>query len=381
MTKLQTVAKTNVGRVRTHNEDSFIVGLDPHSESWILSNDEKIVGNKGVIFVIADGMGGENAGEIASEIAVQSIQAFIKTEITKDEPLPVEQIMEGALIYAHNRIKDACRDNADYIGMGTTATICLIKDDKIYISWIGDSRVYRYSPHGRVHNKPYFFNNLEILSEDHSKVWQMVRQGALKSLEEARVHHESNIITQSLGDLFRTPQPDSACYPIFKDDVILICTDGLNGMLDDETIEKILANQDKSLDLTAEDLISAANAAGGQDNTTLILTKVTDGKPFSAENVIQNSGQKTMKTEVSRKTNKVNLILVAIIIGLVILNILSFVFEQQILNFFSDKGPEKSEQSIPPPSGLIREDSLDILNIDQIKEDDNDTINNVHNIR
>lgn len=110
------------------------------------------------------------------------------------------------MIYAHNCIKDACRDNADYIGMGTTATVCMLKDNKVYVSWIGDTRVYRYSKHGRVHALPYHFKNLDILSEDHSKVWQMMQQGQI-TLEGARTHEQSNIITQSLGDLLEHHNP------------------------------------------------------------------------------------------------------------------------------------------------------------------------------
>jgi serine/threonine protein phosphatase PrpC len=246
MTKIQTVAKTHVGQVRDHNEDSFIVGLDPVSDGWMLSSDEFEIGDQGSVLIVADGMGGENAGEIAAEIAVQSIKAYIQAEVKKEVPQAPNKIMESAIIYAHNCIKDACRDNADYIGMGTTVTVCMLQKDKIYVSWIGDTRVYRYSKHGRVHALPYHFNNLEILSEDHSKVWQMMVQGQL-SLEDARTHEQSNIITQSLGDLFRTPQPESREYPLFKDDHILICSDGLNGMLSDENMERIFTSDYESL--------------------------------------------------------------------------------------------------------------------------------------
>ena len=164
MAKIQTVAKTHVGQVRDHNEDTFIVGLDPVSDVWVLSFDEQEVNSIGAVFVVADGMGGENAGEIASEIAVQSIRTFIQAELRKEEVLPLNKILESSLIYAHNCIKDACRDNADYIGMGTTATVCMIQNDRLYVTWIGDSRVYRYSKHGRVHALPFHYNNLDILS-------------------------------------------------------------------------------------------------------------------------------------------------------------------------------------------------------------------------
>lgn len=333
MTKIQTVAKTHVGQVRDHNEDSFIVGLDPVSDGWMLSTDEFEIGDQGSVLIVADGMGGENAGEIAAEIAVQSIKAFIQAEVKKEAPQAPNKIMESAIIYAHNCIKDACRDNADYIGMGTTVTVCMLQKDKIYVSWIGDTRVYRYSKHGRVHALPYHFNNLEILSEDHSKVWQMMVQGQL-SLEDARTHEQSNIITQSLGDLFRTPQPESREYPLFKDDHILICSDGLNGMLSDENMERIFTSDYESLDKIAEQMITEANLAGGHDNITLILTKVTEGIAYSEDIVKKGSGEKTMMTEaLPKKKNKIlmDFIIAAVLASLIFLG---YHFRNQWLPLF-----------------------------------------------
>ena len=315
-TTIISCAKTHVGRIREHNEDSFIVGLEPDKFEWVLNSDEFVIGDKGSVFVVADGMGGESAGEIASEIAVQSIRAFIHTELNKEEVQPFEKILESALVFAHNKIKDACRNNADYIGMGTTATICLLTSEKIYISWVGDSRVYRYSSEGRIHALPYFFKNLDILTEDHSKVWQMVKQGQI-DLEQARTHPESNIITQSLGDIFRTPVPEFREYPLFKNDIFLLCTDGLNGMLSDEQIEKILSSPDEALDKMAEKLVSAANEAGGNDNITIILCKVVDSAPYDSEVMKKTLGTTTLKTEATsrrpmRRTLLTLLLLIAI---------------------------------------------------------------------
>jgi serine/threonine protein phosphatase PrpC len=344
MTKIQTVAKTHVGQVRDHNEDSFIIGLDPVSNGWVLSTDEFEIGDHGSVLIVADGMGGENAGEIAAEIAVQSIKAYIQAEVKKEVPQAPNKILESAIIYAHNCIKDACRDNADYIGMGTTVTVCMLQKDKIYISWIGDTRVYRYSKHGRVHALPYHFNNLEILSEDHSKVWQMMVQGQL-TLEDARTHEQSNIITQSLGDLFRTPQPESREYPLFKDDHILICSDGLNGMLSDENMEQIFASDYESLDKIAEQMITEANLAGGHDNITLILTKVTEGMPYSEDIVKKGSGEKTMMTEaVTKKKNKIlmDFIIAAVLASLIFLG---YHFRNQWLPLFKKSNTKTQENT------------------------------------
>ncbi|MBK9043447.1 MAG: serine/threonine-protein phosphatase [Saprospiraceae bacterium] len=295
MTKIQANAKTHVGQVRDHNEDTFIVGLNPVLDSWVLSSDDQDISESGAVFVVADGMGGENAGEIAAEIAVQSIKAYIQSELKKEGETNIVRLLESSLIFAHNQIKDACRVNAEYIGMGTTASVCFIKNDKLFVSWIGDSRVYRYSRHGRVHALPYHFNNLEILSEDHSKVWQMMVHGEI-SLEEARTHEQSNIITQSLGDLFRTPRPESREYPLFQDDFILICSDGLNGMLSDESIEKIISSENDSPEKIAENMVIEANIAGGHDNITLILIKIIEGIPFNESQTLKKKGENTIKT-------------------------------------------------------------------------------------
>ena len=347
MTKIQTVAKTHLGKVRDHNEDTFIVGLDPTSDAWVLKFDEFEIGAKGSVFIVADGMGGENAGEIASEIAVQSIKAFIHAELQKEENPPILKILESSLIYAHNCIKDACRDNPDYIGMGTTATVCMIKDNKLLISWVGDSRVYRYSKNGRVHQLPYHFKNLEILSEDHSKVWLMMKQGQI-DLEQARTHDQSNIITQSLGDLFRTPQPDSREYPLFRDDHILICSDGLNGMLSDKIIEKMFSSHSSTLDNLADQLISEANIAGGHDNITLILSKVTDGMPYDEEMVSKGSGDKTVFTVATRKGKTWVVKLLVFIIAIGLISIVKFKSKNiwvPILNHYDNNEPTKIDSS------------------------------------
>ena len=331
MTKIQTVAKTHVGRVRDHNEDTFIVGLEPEKFEWVLRSGEAELGEGGAVFVVADGMGGENAGEIASEIAVQSIRAFIHTEAKKGVISNVSMVLESSLIFAHNKIREACKDNSEYAGMGTTATVCMIRDQRIYISWIGDTRVYRFSPHGRIHSLQYHYKNLDILNEDHSKVWQMVKGGHL-SLEEARTHQESNIITQSLGDLFRAPYPDSRVYPMFKDDYILICSDGLNGMLSDETLEGFFSSSgEQTLDELADKLINEANKAGGHDNITLILVKVLEGETYNNELINSKQHDKSFKTDFTPAPSRTRM--VVLLTGLLLVMILSYMYRNKLISY------------------------------------------------
>lgn len=358
MTKIQTIAKTHVGQVRDHNEDTFIVGLNPAQDTWILNQGEQDITTTGAVFVVADGMGGENAGEIAAEIAVQSIKAYIQSELKKEDQTNISKILESSLIFAHNQIKNACRENADYIGMGTTASVCFIKNDKLFVSWIGDSRVYRYSKHGRVHALPYHYKNLEILSEDHSKVWQMMVHGEI-TLEGARIHEQSNIITQSLGDLFRTPQPESREYPLFQDDYILICSDGLNGMLSDETIEKIISSENDSPDKIAENMIVEANLAGGHDNITIILVKIIEGVPFN-ENLTQKSkSENTIKTIAVNNSKRRKLIRYFLEFLVAMLLVISFIHRDKILSAvkpFFKNNPELKKDTLPT-SPEIPEDS------------------------
>ncbi|MBK7635928.1 MAG: protein phosphatase 2C domain-containing protein [Saprospiraceae bacterium] len=154
---VQIAAKTHNGITRDHNEDNFIVGTVPSAESWIVPDIDVNVLPEGLVFSVADGMGGENAGEIASEIAVTSIKTYFQQHFEIDK----NNNLESSLVFAHNNIKDACRANPDYIGMGTTAVVALLKNDKLSLSWVGDSRVYRYSIEGRITNHAHFVNGLE----------------------------------------------------------------------------------------------------------------------------------------------------------------------------------------------------------------------------
>ena len=172
----------------------------------------------------------------------------------------------------------------------------------------------------------------------------MMVQGQL-TLEDARTHEQSNIITQSLGDLFRTPQPESREYPLFKDDHILICSDGLNGMLSDENMEQIFASDYESLDKIAEQMITEANLAGGHDNITLILTKVTEGMPYSEDIVKKGSGEKTMMTEaVPKKKNKIlmDFIIAAVLASLIFLG---YHYRNQWLPLFKKSNTKTQENT------------------------------------
>ena len=224
---------THVGKVRHNNEDSLIV-IEPET------------------FVVADGMGGAQAGEVASQMLVETVKDFL----SKTPPLN-EQILSQAILLANDKILTLARQNPNYLGMGTTATILSLDDGKAYFAHVGDSRIYRLRN-----------NSLEQLTEDHSYVETLVRRGEITP-EEARVHPMKNVLTQAVG-VVENISVDTANFSVESGDTFLLCTDGLTNMVDDENIAKIL----QSTSNPADALIDAALKAGGRDNISVIVVGV-----------------------------------------------------------------------------------------------------------
>ncbi len=224
---------THVGKVRHNNEDSLIV-IEPET------------------FVVADGMGGAQAGEVASQMLVETVKEFLS-----ETPPYNEQILSQAILLANRKILNLARQNPNYLGMGTTATILSLDDRKAYFAHVGDSRIYRLRN-----------NFLEQLTEDHSYVETLVRRGEITP-EEARVHPMKNVLTQAVG-VVENISVDTANFPVESGDTFLLCTDGLTNMVDDENIAKILQGASNPADA----LIDAALKAGGRDNISVIVVGV-----------------------------------------------------------------------------------------------------------
>lgn len=225
---------TDVGRIRKNNEDSLIV-IEPET------------------FVVADGMGGQAAGEVASKMLVETVKNFLPLV---PEPLN-EEILTKSILKANAAIIKTARENKNYRGMGTTATILHIYKNRAYYAHIGDSRLYR------LRNK-----NLEQITEDHSYVETLVRRGEITP-EEARVHPMKNILTQAVG-ADENISVDSGNLRIDVDDIFMLCTDGLTNMVTDENILKILLESGNP----ADDLVQAALNNGGHDNVSVIVVKI-----------------------------------------------------------------------------------------------------------
>lgn len=263
-------AETNVGLVRTNNEDNFIVNPDPTVEdNWFVPADaEQVItmGENGCILVVADGMGGMNAGEVASDIAVTSIkEAFSKVkdfEEIKDDIEHIEPFLKKIVVEADAAIKKRLKEDPSTSGMGTTVVVAWVVNTTAHIVWCGDSRAYLFNPN----------SGIIRLTKDHSYVQELVDSGKLDA-ELAFDHPNSNIITRSLGDSPKKAQPDYVCRELQQEDILLLCSDGLCGLCRDEKIGEVMALSE-DMSQCRDNLIDAALAAGGYDNVTVALMKL-----------------------------------------------------------------------------------------------------------
>lgn len=261
-------AGTDVGLVRTNNEDNFIVNPDLSSSDWFLPEEEDkeiTLGPYGALMVVADGMGGMNAGEVASAIAVDTVKSYFSPEKIKDAVGDEDKIlsmMSKAVTLADKNIKKRAEDDSSSAGMGTTIVMAWIYDARVYVCWCGDSRAYLFNPD----------RGLIRLSKDHSYVQQLVDEGKLDS-ELAFDHPNSNIITRSLGDSPVVAHPDVVSRSLSEGDMVLLCTDGLCGLCRDEQIHSILSKYSDNVEECRAQLTNASLINGGHDNVTLSIFK------------------------------------------------------------------------------------------------------------
>jgi len=233
-------AKTDVGKIRKINQDSFCAAGD--------------IG----LFLVADGMGGHLAGEIASQVAVELIKMSL-TDWLKKGP-PNSEILARAIQLANKGVLEMAENEQGMKGMGTTITGILICNGGFATANVGDSRIYR------IRN-----NSIEQLSEDHSMVHMQLSQGLITK-EEAKKSAYKNVITRAIGT-DKTVEVDIREEEAMKGDVILICSDGLSSLAEDKDMLDILNQCDGDLDNACEKLIDLANYNGGDDNITTILVK------------------------------------------------------------------------------------------------------------
>src|SRR5437667_8497860 len=239
---------TDVGRQRQHNEDTFLVADEAKR------------------YLVADGMGGHAAGEIASRIAVDSISEFILHTKEDDGTWPhaydehfrrsTNRLM-AAVRLANTRVLEAMRKDARLRGMGTTVVACMADDNVMSVAHVGDSRAYLIRD-----------GELSRLTNDHSWVFEQVQAGMLTEAE-AEKHPLRNVITRALGGALSV-NPDATEVESKSGDVYLLCSDGLTGMVPEEEILRLVTKNDDDLEKACQELIDKANERGGLDNVTAI---------------------------------------------------------------------------------------------------------------
>ncbi len=250
--RLHAAAMTDVGRMREHNEDS-VMALEYSRESMIEPS-------ASYLYVVADGVGGAEAGEIASAIAVQAIRGYVESGLSSStKGGGVAELLAAALEEANSKIIEYVASRPESRGMGSTGVCALIMPPDAAVAWVGDSRAYLLDG-----------QTLRQLTKDHSLVQRLVEIGQITS-EEARTHEHKNVITRSLGARQSGPAgAESVSLKLKRGDKLILCSDGLSDCVEDNHIRDILARHHDPYE-AARELIVAANAGGGKDNISVVV--------------------------------------------------------------------------------------------------------------
>ena len=241
---IKAYAKSDVGKVREINEDAF----------YISNSLDEIQ-----LYMLADGMGGYNGGEIASKLAIQSAKNYIENnfkEIEKDKD-SIIQLIGSSIEYANMVVYEKAKENKELSGMGTTLEVCLIYNNRAFIGHVGDSRIYRI-------RKEF----MRKLTQDHSYVQKLVKDGTITQ-EEAAHHPQKNMLMKALGcNAF--VEPDVMVKGFLKDDILIMNSDGLTNLVSQEEMFK---EAKKNIEQATKNLVQMANDNGGYDNITVIIIK------------------------------------------------------------------------------------------------------------
>lgn len=233
-------SKTDTGLVRTTNQDSYFVGE---------------IADSAVFAVVCDGMGGANAGNIASEAAVKRIYEYVinsyRRNMTEDD---IEKLLKNAVVSANIELYDMSVNDPALSGMGTTAVLVLIQNSRAVLAHVGDSRIYLVN------------DGIKQLTRDHSVVQSLIESGKITP-EDAKVHPRKNVITRAIG-AEEDVAVDTGSLSLTPGDTIMLCSDGLTNYLETEDILNIFKNTD--IEKIPSALVEAANAGGGGDNITVV---------------------------------------------------------------------------------------------------------------
>ncbi len=239
---MRAYAATDVGRIREVNQDYIFCSMEP-------------VGKLPNLFLVADGMGGHKAGDLASRYTVETLTDSIKNSAS-DNPIT---IINDAIMEANTKLLEKAAESEQYTGMGTTLVVCTIIGESMYVANVGDSRLYLYD--GR----------LSQITRDHSLVAEMVALGKL-GRDEARRHEKKNVITRAIGGA-KEIMADFFEAELTAGNRIIMCSDGLSNMVEDEEIERVLASDIPIEDKTKQ-LLGRANENGGKDNIAVVIIEL-----------------------------------------------------------------------------------------------------------
>lgn len=239
---MRAIARTDIGSKRSMNQDFMYCS-------------EGSVGSFRNLLIVADGMGGHRAGDYASKLCVERMVQSIQQSEYKT---PVS-MLEEAVHAANEAVYKEAKEKEEYEGMGTTVVACTVQENTMYVANIGDSRLYLIR------------DEIQQITDDHSLVEEMVKQGNITE-SEARIHPQKNIITRALG-IDENVQADYFEIEVQKEDIVLLCSDGLSNMIEDEDMEYIVRHSD-SLEEAVDTLVNTANENGGNDNITVVLAEV-----------------------------------------------------------------------------------------------------------
>jgi protein phosphatase len=273
--RVAVVGLTDLGRSRDHNEDTFLIADLARADDDGRAEARDIeVSESGTLFVVADGMGGAAAGELASRMATEAIHAFLRTQWQGSRPDDLETAarhLRQSVEHANLVIHSHALERQDLRGMGTTATAAMLFGRELVLAQIGDSRAYLIR--GGVATQ---------LTKDQSLTQRLVDAGELTE-EQAERSERRNIILQALGPDARV-KVDLTHQPLQDGDVLLLCSDGLSGLVRREEFGRVVSDADGDLDAAARTLVALANERGGPDNVTVVLARFAgDGLPVADE--------------------------------------------------------------------------------------------------
>ncbi len=241
---MKVYGKSHVGKLRKNNEDNFVI---VNETVGILPN----------IFGVADGMGGHNAGEVAS---MECIDSYLNYIVNNDEKSDVLDLIKKGISHANEKVYDKSLENSELFGMGTTFSVLSIVDDVVYCGHVGDSRIYTYKN-----------NTLNMMSVDHTLVNEYLTKGIITE-EEANHSKIKNVITRAIG-IRENLEIDTFAFKANKGEYILLCSDGLTTHLTDDDIFDVFS-KDMDIEQIADTLIDKALFAGGSDNITIVIIEL-----------------------------------------------------------------------------------------------------------